>query len=81
MSPVPLHAILWGFVLGGVCRGVLVGIIVTAMSLFLLTFILPIGLLPFTPSWSPRSYFHWVVLSMRCMPNLLMTSPSSQHLC
>ncbi len=34
MSPVPLHAILWGFVLGGVCRGVLVGIIVTAMSLF-----------------------------------------------
>jgi len=34
MSPVPLHAILWGYVLGGVIRGVLVGIIVTTMSLF-----------------------------------------------
>ena len=34
MSPVPLHAILWGYVLGGVSRGVLVGIIVTTMSLF-----------------------------------------------
>ena len=34
MSPVPLHAILWCYVLGGVCRGVLVGIIVTLMSLF-----------------------------------------------
>lgn len=34
MSPVPLHMILWGYVIGGVCRGVLVGIIVTAMSLF-----------------------------------------------
>jgi len=34
MSPMPLHLILWGYVIGGVCRGVLVGIIVTAMSLF-----------------------------------------------
>lgn len=34
MSPVPLHLILWGFVLGGICRGVMVGIIVTVMSLF-----------------------------------------------
>ncbi|RKG34735.1 ABC transporter permease [Acinetobacter tianfuensis] len=34
MSPVPLHMILCGYVIGGVCRGVLVGIIVTAMSLF-----------------------------------------------
>ena len=34
MSPVPLHLILWGYVLGGVCRGLLVAIIVTAMSLF-----------------------------------------------
>ncbi len=34
MSPVPLHAILWGYVLGGVSRGVLVGIIVGTMSLF-----------------------------------------------
>ena len=34
MSPVPLHVVLWGFVLGGICRGVLVGLIVTLMSLF-----------------------------------------------
>ena len=34
MSPVPLHMILWGYVIGGVARGVLVGAIVTAMSLF-----------------------------------------------
>ena len=34
MSPMPLHLILWGYVIGGVCRGVLVGIIVTIMSLF-----------------------------------------------
>ena len=34
MSPVPLHMILWGYVIGGICRGVLVGIIVTAMSMF-----------------------------------------------
>ncbi len=34
MSPVPLHMVLCGYVIGGVCRGVLVGIIVTAMSLF-----------------------------------------------
>ena len=33
MSPVPLHLILWGYVIGGVCRGVLVGLIVTLMSL------------------------------------------------
>ena len=31
--------------------------------------------------WTPRSYLHWVVLSMRCMRNLLMISPSSQPLC
>ena len=34
MSPVPLHLILWGYVIGGVCRGVLVGLIVTIMSFF-----------------------------------------------
>ena len=34
MSPVPLHLILWGYVIGGVCRGVLVGLIVTLMSFF-----------------------------------------------
>ncbi|WP_180003220.1 MULTISPECIES: ABC transporter permease [unclassified Acinetobacter] len=34
MSPVPLHMVLWGYVIGGVCRGVLVGFIVTVMSLF-----------------------------------------------
>ena len=34
MSPVPLHAILWGYVLGGVIRGLFVAIIVSAMSLF-----------------------------------------------
>ena len=34
MSPVPLHLILCGYVIGGVCRGVLVGLIVTLMSLF-----------------------------------------------
>ena len=34
MSPVPLHMVLCGYVIGGVARGVLVGAIVTAMSLF-----------------------------------------------
>ncbi len=34
MSPVPLHLVLWGYVLGGICRGMLVGLIVTLMSLF-----------------------------------------------
>ena len=34
MSSVPLHLVLWGYVIGGVSRGVLVGIIVTTMSLF-----------------------------------------------
>ncbi|WP_291359851.1 MULTISPECIES: ABC transporter permease [Acinetobacter] len=34
ISPVPLHAILWGYVLGGVIRGLFVAIIVSAMSLF-----------------------------------------------
>ncbi|MDQ8937199.1 ABC transporter permease [Acinetobacter rudis] len=34
MSPVPLYLVLWGYVIGGVTRGVLVGAIVTAMSLF-----------------------------------------------
>lgn len=34
MSPVPLHLIIWGYVIGGICRGVLVGAIVTTMSLF-----------------------------------------------
>lgn len=34
MSPVPLHIVLWGHVLGGVVRGILVAIIVTTMSLF-----------------------------------------------
>ncbi|MDM1780616.1 MULTISPECIES: ABC transporter permease [unclassified Acinetobacter] len=34
MSPVPLHIVLWGHVLGGVTRGVLVAIIVSVMSLF-----------------------------------------------
>ena len=34
MSPVPLHLVLLGYVIGGVCRGILVGTIVTIMSLF-----------------------------------------------
>lgn len=34
MSPVPLYLVLWGYVIGGVCRGVLVGLIVTVVSLF-----------------------------------------------
>ncbi|EPF70917.1 ABC transporter permease [Acinetobacter rudis] len=34
MSPVPLYLVLWGYVIGGVTRGILVGAIVTAMSLF-----------------------------------------------
>src|SRR5690606_36847203 len=34
MCPVPLHIVLWGHVLGGVTRGVLVAIIVSVMSLF-----------------------------------------------
>ena len=34
MSPVPLSLVLWGYVIGGVCRGMLVGLIVTIVSLF-----------------------------------------------
>ncbi|WP_445115409.1 ABC transporter permease [Acinetobacter sp. WZC-1] len=33
MSPIPLHMIIWGYVIGGMARGVLVGVIVTAVSL------------------------------------------------
>ncbi|MBF7691484.1 ABC transporter permease [Acinetobacter pollinis] len=33
-SPVPLSLVLWGYVIGGICRGVLVGFIVTLVSLF-----------------------------------------------
>ncbi|ESK41159.1 ABC transporter permease [Acinetobacter nectaris] len=33
-SPVPLSLVLWGYVIGGICRGVLVGFIVTIVSLF-----------------------------------------------
>ena len=34
VSPVPSYVILWGYVIGGVTRGVLVAVIVTAVSLF-----------------------------------------------
>ncbi|MEB3753988.1 ABC transporter permease [Acinetobacter sp. MD2(2019)] len=34
VSPTPLSLVLWGYVIGGVCRGVLVGFIVTLVSLF-----------------------------------------------
>jgi len=34
VSPVPNQVILWGFVIGGVLRGVMVGVIVTLLSLF-----------------------------------------------
>lgn len=34
VSPIPLALILWGYVIGGICRGVLVGLIVTIVSLF-----------------------------------------------
>lgn len=34
VSPIPLSLVLWGYVLGGICRGVLVGFIVTVVSLF-----------------------------------------------
>jgi ABC-2 type transport system permease protein len=34
VSPVPSYVILWGYIIGGVTRGVLVAIIVTAVSLF-----------------------------------------------
>jgi ABC-2 type transport system permease protein len=50
MSPVPLHHF-WGYVIGGVCRGVLVGLIVTVMSLFFTDFIFTNYLLPFIPSY------------------------------
>jgi ABC-2 type transport system permease protein len=34
VSPVPSYVILWGYIIGGVTRGMLVAIIVTAVSLF-----------------------------------------------
>lgn len=34
ISPIPLWLVLWGYVIGGICRGVLVGFIVTLVSLF-----------------------------------------------
>jgi ABC-2 type transport system permease protein len=34
VSPIPNHIILWGFVIGGVARGLAVGLIVTLLSLF-----------------------------------------------
>lgn len=44
MSPVPLHIILWGYVIGGICRGVLVGAIVTTRACSLQTFLYITGL-------------------------------------
>ena len=35
MAPVPTHVIIWGFVIGGVGRSILVGALVTIISLFL----------------------------------------------
>lgn len=81
MSPVPLHAILWGYVLGGVARGILVAIIVTSMSLFLLTYILLTGSSLYIQYSLLRYCFHWVALLMRYMPNPLMTSRLSPLLC
>jgi ABC-2 type transport system permease protein len=37
VSPMSNNTVLWGFVLGGVARGLLVGLIVTALSLFFTT--------------------------------------------
>lgn len=34
MAPVPTHVIIWGFVIGGVGRSILVGALVTIISLF-----------------------------------------------
>lgn len=34
VSPLPNHIIIWGFVLGGIARGVAVGLIVTLLALF-----------------------------------------------
>ncbi|GAB3046163.1 ABC transporter permease [Acinetobacter apis] len=34
VSPIPLSLVLWGYVIGGICRGALVGLIVTTVSLF-----------------------------------------------
>ena len=34
VAPVPTHVIIWGFVFGGMGRGILVGILVTIISLF-----------------------------------------------
>ncbi len=41
VSPLPNVIILWGYVLGGVCRGIIVGVLVTMVSLFFVR--LPIG--------------------------------------
>ncbi|OON39919.1 ABC transporter permease [Izhakiella australiensis] len=38
VAPVPTHIIIWGYVGGGVARGVCVGILVTAVSLFFVPF-------------------------------------------
>ena len=35
VAPVPTHVIIWGFVIGGVGRSILVGALVTIISLFL----------------------------------------------
>lgn len=37
VSPLPTSVIIWGYVLGGVFRGILVGILVTIVSLFFIT--------------------------------------------
>lgn len=34
VSPVPSYVIIWGYVVGGVCRGLAVGLIVTCLALF-----------------------------------------------
>ncbi|SFN17014.1 ABC-2 type transport system permease protein [Izhakiella capsodis] len=38
VAPVPTHIIIWGYVGGGVARGICVGVMVTAVSLFFVPF-------------------------------------------
>ena len=80
VSPVPSYVILWGYVIGGVTRGVLVAIIVTAVSLFFTKLAINNIFIVLAVVILTSILFALSALSMGCSPTPLMTSVSCQLL-
>ncbi|MGX7197662.1 ABC transporter permease [Enterococcus olivae] len=58
VAPVPTHVIIWGFVIGGLGRSVLVGILVTAISLFFV----------------PLQVYSWVIVCVTLLMTAILFS-------